>query len=99
LIADQRAADRLEPLLRLLERELAHLLATDRRLFTLPFTAGRVESLNENEDMAERIDAFVSRFSRLQDTLGDKVIPAWLAAHGERPASFADNRAGQSDWG
>ena len=38
MIADRRAAQRLQQLLQLAERELAHLLLTDRRLFSEPFT-------------------------------------------------------------
>jgi len=37
------------------------------------------------------VDAFVARFGRLQDTLGDKLLPAWLAAHGEKTATFIEN--------
>ena len=41
-------------------------------------------------DWTERVDAFVARFGRLQDTLGDKLLPALLAALGERPAALID---------
>ena len=37
------------------------------------------------------VDAFVSRFGRLQDTVGDKLLPAWRSAVGETPATVADN--------
>lgn len=65
--------------------------ATDRRLFAQPFTVERARSLSEDEDLAERVEAFVSRFGRLQDTVGDKLLPAYLTAHGERLATFIDN--------
>lgn len=91
MIADQRAAERLNYLLRVVAREVDHLLATDRRLFGEPFTASRARRLNDDEALAERVEAFVSRFGRLQDTLGDKVLPAWLSAHGERVSTFIDN--------
>lgn len=70
---------------------MAHLLTTDRRLFAEPFTVQRVRRLAEDIDLAERVEAFVSRFGRLQDTLGDKLLPAFLAAHGEKTATFMDN--------
>ena len=91
MIADRRAAERLRQLLKIVERELARLQSTDRRLFKQPFTAERASSLNEDEDLAERVEAFVSRFGRLQDTLGDKVFPIYLAAQGEKAGAFGEN--------
>lgn len=91
MIIDARAQARLNRLASLVSKELRHLLRTDARLFAEPFTLARANELDDDEGLAERVEAFVSRFGRLQDTLGDKVLPAWLAAHGERPGSFADN--------
>lgn len=91
MIVDRRAAERLRQLLGIVERELSRLQSTDRRLFKQPFTAERASSLNEDEDLAERVEAFVSRFGRLQDTLGDKVFPTYLAAQGEKAGAFGDN--------
>ncbi|MDP1966651.1 MAG: hypothetical protein Q8K93_31165, partial [Reyranella sp.] len=39
----------------------------------------------------ERVDAFVGRFGRLQDTLADKLLPALLAALGEKAGAQIDN--------
>lgn len=91
MIVDLRAKTRLERLARLVAKELQHLKATDARLFAEPFTAERARQLVEDDLLAERVEAFVARFGRLQDTLGDKLLPTWLAAHGERPGTFADN--------
>ena len=91
VIADQRAATRLANLSRIVGREVKHLKATDGRLFLEPFSEARARQLEQDEALAERVEAFVSRFGRLQDTLGDKLLPAWLAAHGERVAAFVDN--------
>ena len=41
--------------------------------------------------LAERLDAFVSRFARLQDTVGDKLLPALLTALAEKPGAAIDN--------
>lgn len=35
--------------------------------------------------------SYVSRFARLQDTLGDKLLPQLLRALGEKTASTLDN--------
>lgn len=91
MIVDARAQARLERLAQVVAKEVRHLLATDARLFAVPFTIERARQLAEDEDLAERVEAFVSRFGRLQDTLGDKLLPAWLATHGERPGVFSEN--------
>lgn len=91
MILDPRAAERVKSLARIVTLEVKHLLATDRRLFAEPFTIERARRIAEDETLSERVDAFVSRFSRLQDTIGDKLLPAYLAAHGERVATFTEN--------
>lgn len=47
--------------------------------------------LETDPDLAERVEAFVGRFGRLQDTVGDKLLPQLLAALGEKIASVMDN--------
>jgi len=37
-----------------------------------------LDAIEQNDDLTERLDAFVNRFCRLQDTLGDKLLPAYL---------------------
>ena len=37
-----------------------------------------------------RLDAFVARFGRLQDLLGDKLLPAWLKAMQEPPSTVME---------
>jgi len=49
-----------------------------------------VGSLGTDEEKAEKIDAFVSRFGRLQDFLGEKLIPVFANLLGERPKSMLD---------
>lgn len=82
---------RLRFLARVVAKECRHLAVTDQRLFALPFTAERASQLAADPDMAERVDAFVSRFGRLQDTVGDKLLPALLVALGEKPGATIDN--------
>jgi len=78
-------------LLKIVQREGIWLLKTDTRLFKTNIDAAWVERLEENEDLAERLDAFVSRFGRMQDTLGDKLLPSLLRSLAEKPASVLDN--------
>ncbi len=100
MIADQNLLLRLTFLLRVVQKESYHLSATDTRIFVEPFTLSLAEELTEDVELSERIDAFVSRFGRLQDTLGDKVLPSLLKLLGERPGAFVDNldRAERLGW-
>ena len=82
---------RLQFLSRVVRKEAAHLAITNQRLFKTPFTAEIASQLEKNTDLAEQVDAFVSRFSRLQDTLGDKLLPFLLMALGEKNSSMIDN--------
>ena len=54
-------------------------------------TPVRAGALADNVDETERVEAFVSRFGRLQDTLGDKLLPLYLQALGERRGATIDN--------
>lgn len=76
---------RLTFLARVTTRECAHLLDTDGRLFADLFTVEVAQKIAADSLLAERLDAFVSRFGRLQDTLGDKLIPAHRAGGAVRP--------------
>jgi hypothetical protein len=80
--------------------EAAHLRTTDERLFVVPMTAERANSLRADIDLAERTDAFVARFGRLQDTLADKLLPALLDWLSEPVAAAIDNlnRAERLGW-
>ncbi|MEK8085863.1 hypothetical protein WNB94_05570 [Aquabacterium sp. A3] len=72
-----------------LERE--HLAHTNTRLFAQAMTAQRAATLRTDPDLAERVDAFVARFGRLQDTLGDKVLPELLKTLAEPVGPAIDN--------
>ena len=74
-----------------------HLAYSWNRLFPAPIDAAWVAALAQQPEAAERMDAFVSRFGRMQDTIADKLLPRWLQALAERPGSQIDtlNRAEQ----
>jgi uncharacterized protein with HEPN domain len=92
--------ERLLFIAKVVRREIKHLQSTDNRLFAQPLTLTLVAQLDSNEDLAERVEAFISRFGRLQDTLGDKLLPNLLAFVGERTATAVDNldRAERLGW-
>ena len=100
-MTDYRAAlhERLRFLAAVVTRE-SHLAQTDQRLFARSFGAAEVLTLAANPDLAERVDAFVARFGRLQDTLAGGLLPRLLEAMLEPVGSTLDNlyRAERLGW-
>ena len=92
--------ERLRFLADVVTREASHLSLTDGRLFAGGFGPAEVLSLNANPDLAERVDAFVARFGRLQDTLAGALLPRLLEASLEAVGSSIDNlyRAERLGW-
>ena len=83
--------ERLAFLARVTEKKCVHLLQTDARLFGDLFTVEDAQKIELDPILAERLDAFVSRFGRLQDTVGDKLLPALLISMAEKPGAAIDN--------
>lgn len=77
--------------LKLAIKEGVHLDYTHRTLFAHPIDLEWVQSLEKREELAEKLDAFVSRFGRLQDQLGEKLIPRFAQLLGGTPKSLLDN--------
>lgn len=94
------ASPRLQFLAETVLAEAGHLQITDGRLFASPMTSERVVSLRMDIDLAERTDAFVARFGRLQDTLADRLLPVLLDWLTEPVAAAIDNlnRAERLGW-
>ena len=82
---------RLQFLARVVRKECQHLTTTDQRLFGGLFTIEQAIRLEADHDLAERVEAFVGRFGRLQDTVGDKLLPLLLDALGEKSSAVIDN--------
>ena len=82
---------RLQFLVRVVHKECKHLSTTDQRLFGSLFTPEQITRLEEDTDLAERVEAFVGRFGRLQVTVGDKLLPLLLTALGEKSSASIDN--------
>ena len=82
---------RLILLLDISEIEGRHLLGTTRRLFSTDVDAAWVERLEGDPETAERVDAFGARFSRMQDTIGDKLVPEMRRQMLETPGAALDN--------
>ncbi|VFM97835.1 MAG: hypothetical protein BECKG1743D_GA0114223_102995 [Candidatus Kentron sp. G] len=86
--------------LEIARRELILLEYSYARLFSGTIDAGWARQLTEHMAVAETLEAFVSRFGRFQDTVGDKLIPRTLVVLLERPRGLIDNlaRAEQLGW-
>jgi hypothetical protein len=91
---------RLQFLCRVVERESRYLQQTDARLFGELALAQTLKQLDIDPLLAERLDAFVSRFGRLQDTVTDKLLPALLQAMAEPRGAALENldRAEKLGW-
>jgi hypothetical protein len=76
-------------------REGQHLGFSWHRLFDQTIDAAWVAALDRDPERAERLEAFVSRFGRMQDTIATKLLPRWLVALAEEPGSQIEtlNRA------
>jgi hypothetical protein len=97
---DESQWARLQFLARVTHKECQYLLETDQRLFTDPMTIDLVQKIEMDPLLAERLDAFVSRFGRLQDNLGEKLLPQLLEAMAEPVGAVIENldRAEKLGW-
>lgn len=72
-------------------REGQHLAYSWRRLYAEPIDAAWVQRLDKQPELAEGLEAFVSRYGRMQDTIGEKLLPRWLVVLAETPGSMIEN--------
>jgi hypothetical protein len=91
MMAESGITLRLQFLVRVVRKECQHLAATDQRLFGERFALEQAIRLEDDDALAERVEAFVGRFSRLQDTVGDKLLPLLLTMLGEKSSASIDN--------
>jgi len=81
--------------LEIVAKEGKHLTYSWNSLFEQIIDVEWVENLDQNARCAEQMEAFVSRYGRMQDTMADKLFPRWLLALAETPGSQIEtlNRA------
>ena len=93
-------AIRLRHLLDVAASEERNLVATGDRLFREGTPHDIARAAAQDPVIAERIEAFVARFSRLQDMLGDKILPLTLRMAGEDVLPMIGNldRAERYGW-
>lgn len=90
----------LAQLVRVARKEAQHLSRTAARIKSQSPDLAWVQSLEDDDARGEMLDAFVSRFGRLQDTLGNKLLPAVLRSALEKTGTQLDNllRAEKLGW-
>ena len=66
-------------------------------LFNQAIDVEWVDSLEQNPSCAEQLEAFVSRFGRMQDTMADKLFPRWLLALAGLPVVKSKHSIALSD--
>lgn len=84
-------AARLTHLQRVVVKECRYLAYTAEGLKQADPQFRWLDAIEQNAGLTERLDAFVSRFCRLQDTLGDKLLPAYLSTQLEPVGTVLDN--------
>lgn len=91
---------RLEFLTRIALKEIDLVEYAIAEAFDEPFTLEKAKNLESLPQLALKLEAFSSRFCRLQDTVGDKLLPALLSALGEQKSPFLTNlnKAEQYEW-
>ncbi|MGH8583379.1 MAG: hypothetical protein ACREWG_11460 [Gammaproteobacteria bacterium] len=80
-------------MLDLVDREARHLAEVTHRFFGDAEASDRewlARQLATPEGI-DRLESFGAKFSRLQDTLSDKLLPLFLRAAGELPGTAAEN--------
>jgi len=79
--------------LELARKEAEHLRYSQATLFALPIDAPWVDAFSSQPVLAEKVEAFVSRFGRLQDHIGGKLLPRYAALVGEPAKTQLDHLA------
>lgn len=77
----------------LAHKEAQHLRYSQSTLFALAIDLRWVEDLGNQPELAEKVEAFVSRFGRLQDHLGEKLLPRYATLVGETVKTQIDTLA------
>ena len=85
--------EQLARMLDLVRREDEHLLAVRKRFLSddCDVDAQRVGELLAEDVGIDRLESFGAKFSRMQDTVVDKLIPVFLRVAGESTGAAIDN--------
>ena len=87
--------DRFLYTLEIVHREGRHLAYSWKHLYSQKIDSDWVNELQIAPQKAEQMEAFISRFGKMQDTIAGKLLPRWLISLEEIPGSQIEilNRA------
>ena len=74
----------------LAQREAHHLRYSQTTLFAHPIDLAWVQALADQPALAEKVEAFASRFGRFQDHLGERLLPRIAALMGTKNKTLLD---------
>ncbi|MEQ1591156.1 MAG: hypothetical protein ABL892_02090 [Thiobacillaceae bacterium] len=85
--------DRLWQILGIVAKEETYLNAVMLRLFPKhgDISPAWLKALLDTPEGIDRMESFVGKFSRMQDSIVDKLLPHFLLAVGETPGTALDN--------
>ncbi|MGM0554440.1 MAG: hypothetical protein ACQETK_11790 [Pseudomonadota bacterium] len=85
--------ERLARLIDRVDREDEHVLAVRERLLEgdCKVDSERIQGILSTDTGVDRLESFGAKFGRMQDTIMDKLIPAFLACAGENTGPAIDN--------
>ena len=69
--------DRFIATLKIVYKEGVHLSFSWQRLFSNKIDASWVQNLEKEPEVAEQLEAFISRFGRMQDTIANNLQAVW----------------------
>jgi len=83
---------RLKQIMQVVEKESKALEDVRQRLFLQgKVTEGWLSDIENRPQDADMLESFSARFGRMQDTMGDKLFPRFLALLGEKSGAMIDN--------
>lgn len=88
---DASLRSRVAHLQRVVNKEYQHLRYSADGLVKIDPEFRWLDAVEQNPELAEKLDAFASRFCRLQYTLGDKLLPVYLRMQLEPVSTALDN--------
>ena len=74
------------------QKESLHLNAVSQRLQTiLPKTENELQAKLNDPQLIDTLESFTAKFSRMQDTIADKLLPVFLTTAGEKVGTVIEN--------
>ncbi len=87
-----QSKERLLQLLSISGKEALHLTGVSKRLqHLLPDNEEQLQELFDKPQFIDTLESFSAKFSRMQDTIADKLLPVFLQTAGEKKGTVIEN--------